>query len=296
MTSLRTKISLAVVSAIFSVPANAADILDSKYDPAPVGIAVNWTGVYIGGQLGYGNANHNLKENQYFKDYCGDEGDVGQSFEDSFLDGDRGGRERDLVDGVLVCPENGDGEGQRPYDNTLVPGQSRQISNVDGYNSHGIIGGFKAGYDLQVNPDWVLGIGGSFNLSNMETTETYIDGDSYKIEKGNEWTLFARAGHLLSQRTMLYGLVGYTGTDYDFTFSDSEDSETVNVDFNGLTIGAGLEHALTPAVFIGIEGTHTFYSEETVYDYYDVEENYGESLKDELDETRVMGTLTFKIN
>src|SRR3989304_3690739 len=33
-------------------------------------VVVNWTGLYIGGSVGYGNANHNLSLHDFWKDYC----------------------------------------------------------------------------------------------------------------------------------------------------------------------------------------------------------------------------------
>jgi len=47
--------ALLAASVIFSPNfANATDLLDGLNDPAPQGTAVNWSGVYVGGRLGYG--------------------------------------------------------------------------------------------------------------------------------------------------------------------------------------------------------------------------------------------------
>jgi outer membrane immunogenic protein len=40
--------------ALAASSANATDLLDGLNDPAPQGTAVNWSGVYLGGRLGYG--------------------------------------------------------------------------------------------------------------------------------------------------------------------------------------------------------------------------------------------------
>ncbi len=53
--------------------AMGADINGSLKDGADVFSApkeVNWTGFYIQGHGGYGNANHNLSVQDYYKDFC----------------------------------------------------------------------------------------------------------------------------------------------------------------------------------------------------------------------------------
>ena len=263
---------------LFATSASATDLLDKAYDDA---YSVNWTGFYIGGQIGYGNANHDLTMSEYFKDYCGDSAEPD---EHGFDDLDKDNRTNFLnVDGVLVCEEK----------DVVVSGQSRDIANIDGVNSHGVIGGGQIGYDQQVG-SWVFGVFGSYNFSGMETDISF-DEFSAKIEKDDEWTAGIRAGRLLSERTMLYGLIGYTQTDYQFTASPDVKGLKDKVTFDGVTFGAGLEHALTQNVFLGIEGSHTIYGDETILDSYDADSNIGSKATDDLSETRVMGTIKVKL-
>lgn len=295
---------------LFVTSASATDLLGKAYDEA---YSVNWTGFYIGGQIGYGNANHDLTMSEYFKDYCEDAPEDLTGFESIDRDGSgslgKHTRKQNVwktVDNKIAafpgitgttCETLAKSEGKRQFDagsHFTVPGDSRDIANIDGVNSHGVIGGGQIGYDQQVG-SWVVGLFGNYNFSGMETDVSF-DEFSAKIEKDDEWTAGIRAGRLLSERTMLYGLIGYTRTDYLFTASPDVDGLKDKVTFDGVTFGAGLEHAVTNNVFLGIEGTHTIYGDETILDSYDADRNTGSKVTDDLSETRVMGTLKIKLN
>ena len=73
------------------------------------------------------------------------------------------------------------------------------------------------------------------------------DGDLIKSERA--WTVGARAGYLLTPSLLMYGLVGYTGT--DFKLAD------VSLDPNGLTVGGGIEVAISKHLALTAEYTQT---------------------------------------
>jgi outer membrane immunogenic protein len=108
------------------------------------------------------------------------------------------------------------------------------------------------------------------------------------IEKGDEWSIGARAGLLVNDRTLAYILAAYTQTEYSFGDTD--------ITFDGVTVGGGVEFALTQNVFLGVEGTHTFYGEELLGDTNDGNDASGLRAYDEIGETKVMGTLKIKLN
>src|SRR5690606_25576434 len=66
--------ALLAAAVIFSPNfAKSSDLLDGLNDPAPTqGVRVNWSGFYVGGAIGYGNANHDLTARRYNGDYCYD--------------------------------------------------------------------------------------------------------------------------------------------------------------------------------------------------------------------------------
>lgn len=296
---------------------------------APAGRSVNWTGVYVGGQVGYGNANHHLKagaKDSYTNPaYCsgytgmGDDGkcyaiEVPEKHEychgGNVLVDHQCYSPNDFEDGALKedASPNGTYHGAEAatldYDtevpSAFVPEETivqTASAFIDGINSHGLFGGGTIGADFQKGA-FVFGIFGDYNFSALETeTGVSVDGTSLgtvKAEEGDSWLVAARAGYLFGPRALLYGLVGYGQTDYDYTVTIGGASDTKELTFSGLVLGAGGEYALSDNVFLGIEYQHFFGSKETL-----VNESWdGGSLKitDELDTDKVMARLKFKLN
>jgi outer membrane immunogenic protein len=177
---------------------------------------------------------------------------------------------------------------------SAVEGDSREVAGLDGVSSSGLIGDVRVGYDQQMGR-FVVGAFGTYGFNDMSTS---ISGGGINVnlaEKGEEWSVGARAGLLVNERTLAYILAAYTESDYSFSGINAT-GDAKEVTFSGVTVGGGVEFALTQNVFLGVEGTHTFYGEETIADNYVAATNTGTTLEDELSETRVMGTLKIKLN
>lgn len=288
-TLLKTSVSAAVLATFLAgSPVSAADLGNNGGStPVDYQAPISWTGFYLGGRIGYGNANHELSLSEYFKSYCGDVGET-HGFEDGYHD--ISNRDKYLVDGTLVCPAD---KGGGDHDSVVVDGDSREVANLNGLNSSGLTGGAQIGFDKQIGTRFVVGVFGSYDLSAMDTTASLGPIDLTLIEKGDEWSVGARAGFLLHPRVLAYVLAAYT--EADWTFGDGILGKK-EVTFSGVTAGAGLEYAVSENVFVGIEGTHTFYGKETILDAYDAEDNSGFRLDDEIGETKVLGTLKVKLN
>lgn len=255
----------ALAVGILAAPAAASD-LSLKDRPGTDGFeaprTVNWNGFYVGGRAGYGHSNHELS-----------------------IEGYKNGTPES-------CPEAGECK-------PAVPGESVELFNLNGLDSSGFTGGGQVGFDVQ-RGRFVGGIFGSYDFSGAETT---ISGDGLPeialIEQGDSWSVGARAGLLVNPRTLVYVLAAYTQTEFTFAGIGTEGADK-DVTFNGVTAGAGVEFALTNNIFMGIEGTHTFYGSETLAD--SCKESCGEAgasgsrLHDEIDETRVLATLKIKLN
>lgn len=143
-----------------------------------------------------------------------------------------------------------------------------------GLAADGLIGGGRAGFDI-ARGQFVFGLFGEYNWSNAELA---IDPISI-FQKDNEWTVGARAGILVAPRTLVYLLGGYTQADFSSALLGG--SET----FNGWTAGGGLEVLTSGNFSIGLEGTRTWYDEESVF---------GEDIS--LEDTRVMAVARVKLN
>lgn len=254
-----------------SSPSMAADVYSQggSYKDAPIEQAfsqpkVNWTGVYIGGRAGYGNANHELT----VEGYDNDPSDPGaEGYNENFV-------------GYY---------GQNDV-------SSVELLNLNGLNSSGFIGGGQIGVDKQMGR-FVVGVFGSYDFSNMETTLDLMNNTAqFSLEKEYEWDAGIRAGVLVNSSTLVYALAAYTETEYSLNGPGVSEAEGLDDEkkFSGVKVGAGIEYAATNNIFLGLEGTHTFYGEENWFDA-DVG---GEGLRvdSELDETKVMGTLKIKLN
>jgi outer membrane immunogenic protein len=262
LTTKSTKLFVTAASFFaLAASANASDLLDGVLDQSadqPAGVSVNWSGVYVGGRVGVGNANHDLT-----------------------LEGHDG---------------NENGSVLRPYfgEDTVEEGGTVDLLGLNGVNSLGIIGGGQIGADKQMG-NFVVGVFGSYDISNMETEFTLVDETEVIASKEHEWSAGARLGYLVNPDTLLYGLAAYTETKYDI---GDDDSHT----FEGVTAGVGIEFAATRNVFLGLEATHTFYNEGTLgTEIIDLPGLCNPAcdtltLKDDLDETKIMGTLKIKLN
>lgn len=296
------------LATIFSLsPAFAAD-LDKGGDPTSANYVEsdrpNFTGFYLGGRIGYGNANHDLTVERYNGGYCYDPAGPGTAVPEGF---DPTAPEYGVAGNIpaLGCPS--DVEVPHIDDTFAVAPPDKDIANLDGVNSHGIIGGFQAGYDQQVGSRFIIGVFGTYDFSGMETTMTEgvigienpdVSLGLTSIEKGDEWSVGARAGLLVNPKTLVYILAAYTQTEYDFNGLDSNgDAFSKATTFDGVSVGGGIEFALTQNVFLGLEYVHTFYGEETVLDTGPSEVGgFGQKVIDDLDEDKVMATLKVKLN
>lgn len=291
--------------------------------PIPQAIAVDdersvrWSGFYIGGQIGYGNANHDLTLQRYNGAYCFDRGNDALLPHDPIdpTDPFSGAPSNTHIDNV---PDDGNCNGfadntpvgldnntggdhlhhEAGPDHAAVDPSSRNVANLDGLNSHGFIGGAQIGYDQQLGNRFVVGLFGAYNLASMKSEGSISDFDAgFKAEKGDEWSLGARVGFLATPRTMVYALAAYTQTDYKFSSHIGDASGSKTVDFTGVTVGGGIEIALTNNIFLGGEYTHTFYGDETVFDTGASEVGgFGSRVVDDLDEDKIMATLKIKLN
>ena len=328
-TTLKSSISIAALASLFlGSTAMAADIYGGATQGDPTSAAyvapvkVNFTGLYVGGAIGYGNANHDLSVRDYFKDFCADADDA-SSVDFNPFDDEHGWPKHLIRKHTLANKNEGTVAGDVGFrvsceekvskkattDPVVAPaelvstgdvtigGDSRGVKNLDGLNSTGVVGDLRLGYDQQMGR-FVLGIFGTYGFSGMEADGATLGGafTNFDLERGDDWSIGARAGVLVNDRTLLYILAAYTETEYDFSGTFNGEAFSQDTTFSGITVGGGVEFALTQNIFLGVEGTHTFYDGETIFDHYDPATNVGTLIHDDLGETRLLGTLKIKLN
>jgi opacity protein-like surface antigen len=292
---MKTKATLfALTTLLLSSSAFAADINGGSLKDGdifkPTEGMVNWTGFYVGVQGGYGNANHNMTTEAYTTD----------------------SKAKCTATAPATCTDvNGDvvqaGEFGIYENGVAIP-----LTSIDGWNSDGGIGGGRVGFDL-ARGRLLFGIYGEYNVSAMEGEAAIFPGLpgglTFGLEKDDEWSVGGRLGYIVAPRTLAYVLAAYTQTDYNLTGFDGAALAGYNVKdgatFDGVTVGGGVEFALTSNVFFGLEYAHTFYGEETILDvskklYTDTPDfksgRGGLRIIDDLDEDKIMATLKIKLN
>jgi opacity protein-like surface antigen len=278
----------ALMTAFLATSAFAADVRErggSLKDPdmafAAASPTVNWSGFYIGGQAGYGKAQHDVEVREFA---------LGKP--------DTRGCKNTTTLAVTPNPTGAAcGTGTVAVGSAAAAAVQVLSAALDGIGGDGFIGGGRVGYDHAIGR-FVLGVFGEYNFSNIESTLDITIGSSganFSLEKENEWSVGGRAGIIVAPRTLAYVLAAYTESDYSLSGTGIVASTGFNPDhtLSGLTVGGGVEYAVSSNIFLGIEGLYTAYDEENWLDDRDINGN-GTTVDVETDELKVMGTLKVK--
>lgn len=262
------KISLAAVALAVSslaAPAGAADLpghqnlKDGFFASDSKGI--NWTGVYVGGVVGYVNSNHNMKaDGETEKSIC------------SFTDAEGHSTVKTGLD-LATCTSKTNW--------TFIPEGTPVSGFLDGLNSSGGFAGGTVGADIQ-RGRFVFGAFADYHFSAAEMTAgAAVNGTSVfsaSIEDGDSWMAAGRVGYLVDDRALLYVLGGYGQQDVTYKLG----TDSLDKTHSGFIAGAGAEYALSQNFFIALEYQHFFGDEETLID------ETGLKVTDEMDSDKVM--------
>jgi outer membrane immunogenic protein len=237
----------------------AADIRDGSLKDEPMAFAetgiVNWSGLYIGGQVGYNKATTDLSVIDHDARTTGTL-PVTTVTRTELLGFDGLGS-----DGVI-------GGGQIGYDHAL-----------GGRFLIGIFGNYN-----------FSNVESELSFRTGATTSA-----TYTAEKENEWSLGARAGVVVAPRTLAYIMAAYTQADVSLngpgigTVKGLTTEETLE----GVTVGAGVEYAIGGGMFLGLEGLYTSYDDVTWYDNRGTGKE-GQTVEGSTDELKALATFKWK--
>ncbi len=125
------------------------------------------------------------------------------------------------------------------------------VVEADGVNGGDLGLSLRVGADYQFSSNFVAGLVGIYDWSNIETSGRVTDGpldasiDLAKLDRS--LTIAARAGYLLTPALLAYGLAGYSRTSFDdVTFSVPGASGRIDLSsYDSFVFGGGFEYHVT---------------------------------------------------
>jgi len=146
-------------------------------------------------------------------------------------------------------------EGLVGYDN-LSDG-----SGQDSGSSSGVVYGGAVGYDFQAG-GVVIGIEGEITGA---TTDTRADGllvagDRLRVNAGRDLYAGARIGFLASPQTLIYAKGGYTNARVETIYTSGATRVETGDNLDGFRVGAGIEYAVGPNLYLKGEYRYSNYS------------------------------------
>jgi outer membrane immunogenic protein len=123
-------------------------------------------------------------------------------------------------------------------------------SDIDGID--GLTAGGYAGYNFQLDGNWVAGVEAMGGFTDAENTFNDVT-----VEQNWDAAMRARFGYAFGN-TLFYGLAGYGATSAEASEDGQSDSQT----HLGWTLGAGLETYLTDNVTARVEYNYSSYGEQ----------------------------------
>ena len=302
----------ALAAALMSGGAYAADAFD-KGSTKDAGIfsapaAVNWTGFYVGGQVGYGWSHQTVDTTAFnaatpsrcWANIGFSSANTNPAFPDINIGSDgQGGTD-------IGLGNNGPADDR---DHVIEAGAGASITNVtkeecddiredlgltNPANMPPAASGVTvaSGYDAAVPAHWTsasyerndTGLLGGGTVGFDYATGRFLVGAygsvnwSDMTDRDLDWSAGGRAGLIVAPRTLLYGKLGYTQADFG------------EVTFDGIEVGGGVEIALAGNIFVGLEYLHKEFNEETIASTSTFK------AKADLTDDAVMGTLKIKLN
>lgn len=134
----------------------------------------------------------------------------------------------------------------------------------DDESTEGLLYGIGAGYDVAVGSNAIVGVEGEFSDSTAKTKFENGDFEGFglgRVSTGRDLYVGARAGLVVSPKTLVYAKGGYTNARYNVLATDGTNELRENVDTDGWRLGAGAEMAVKNNVYAKLEYRYSKYSE-----------------------------------
>lgn len=138
-------------------------------------------------------------------------------------------------------------------------------SVIPDITSTNFAGGFKAGYNYQINSKYLLGIEGNLIFTPGSRSESLTGGsnsETYSVKQNHIINVAVKAGYI-SDKFLPYVKAGYSNTrlsDLNYLYW-TEGAKKSN--HSGLLLGLGIDYAFTDKIILGVEYTHTNYEDKS---------------------------------
>ena len=158
------------------------------------------------------------------------------------------------------------GLGYGTFDGSLSGGNLSQAANGTPIGSYSvnadkvksIIGVVGAGYNFALSNEFVLGVGGSYSPSRSASATSTLSlpaalGGGTSTGAGavqNIYSLYLSPGYAISQDSLVYAKVGYTGATAVFS------GTTPNLNLNGYVLGLGFKKTFDKNLYGFVEGKY----------------------------------------
>jgi outer membrane immunogenic protein len=128
------------------------------------------------------------------------------------------------------------------WENVDYTGPNASLS----FDPDGFVGGAYGGYNWQWD-GWIAGLEGNFDFVDGDETDTFGQPDTF--EANWEGAVRARVGAFVGDDFLIYGAVGISWLDYDWT----KNGTTVGDTTTGWTWSAGIEKQITSSLRARVE-------------------------------------------
>ncbi len=222
--------------------------------PQPVPL-FSWTGLYLGGQIGYAWADDAANATSFVPGTPGTPGTPAVLVPN--CDFPPGSPQCILTPAVPATPG--------------TPGTSALfLSAPSGTKPQGVIGGAHVGYNLQIN-QWVIGLEGTVDGTSVSKTVFIPFGITSTNREQVQGSIRARAG-VAFDRVLLYATGGaaFTGIKNTYSFGLAGPlflNESISKTRAGWTVGGGLEYAVTNNWSVRAEYRYSDFGSTTDYPF-----------------------------
>lgn len=171
-----------------------------------------------------------------------------------------------------------------------------------------VAAGIDLNYGFMVSPEMLVRVGATATFGTQEIEDSSISSFSDfgggastfsakgTIEESDHYSVYIAPGLMVTENTFVYGKLAYHQMTLDVSnsttntdaFGSVTDSFSMDQEFSGYGIGAGVETRLTENLFLSAEVQHVRYGEETIDSGTGA---FGETFSTKVEPTSTIGTL-----